>query len=76
MPVELKLPNLGENVEKGDVVRVLVAVGDRVGTLKLSVGEKTVYEAPVVALAAVEPAGFFVRLWDAIVMWISGLFAA
>jgi pyruvate dehydrogenase E2 component (dihydrolipoamide acetyltransferase) len=30
MPVELKLPNLGENVEKGDVVRVLVGVGDRV----------------------------------------------
>jgi pyruvate dehydrogenase E2 component (dihydrolipoamide acetyltransferase) len=30
MPVEFKLPELGENVEKGDVVRVLVAVGDDV----------------------------------------------
>jgi pyruvate dehydrogenase E2 component (dihydrolipoamide acetyltransferase) len=30
MPVEFKLPELGENVEKGDVVRVLVAVGDPV----------------------------------------------
>jgi pyruvate dehydrogenase E2 component (dihydrolipoamide acetyltransferase) len=28
MATELKLPELGENVEKGDVVRVLVAVGD------------------------------------------------
>jgi pyruvate dehydrogenase E2 component (dihydrolipoamide acetyltransferase) len=28
MPVEFKLPELGENVEKGDVVRVLVAPGD------------------------------------------------
>jgi pyruvate dehydrogenase E2 component (dihydrolipoamide acetyltransferase) len=28
MPVEFKLPELGENVEKGDVVRVLVNVGD------------------------------------------------
>lgn len=28
MPVEFKLPELGENVEKGDVVRVLVAAGD------------------------------------------------
>src|ERR1700683_1726618 len=28
MAVEFKLPELGENVEKGDVVRVLVAVGD------------------------------------------------
>jgi pyruvate dehydrogenase E2 component (dihydrolipoamide acetyltransferase) len=28
MAVEFKLPELGENIEKGDVVRVLVAVGD------------------------------------------------
>ena len=28
MPVEFTLPELGENVEKGDVVRVLVKVGD------------------------------------------------
>jgi pyruvate dehydrogenase E2 component (dihydrolipoamide acetyltransferase) len=28
VPVEFKLPELGENVEKGDVVRVLVNVGD------------------------------------------------
>jgi pyruvate dehydrogenase E2 component (dihydrolipoamide acetyltransferase) len=28
MPVEFKLPELGENIEKGDVVRVLVGVGD------------------------------------------------
>src|SRR6185503_5291344 len=28
MPAELKLPELGENVEKGDVVRVLVKAGD------------------------------------------------
>jgi len=28
MPVDFKLPELGENVEKGDVVRVLVAPGD------------------------------------------------
>ena len=28
MPVEFKIPELGENVDKGDVVRVLVAPGD------------------------------------------------
>jgi pyruvate dehydrogenase E2 component (dihydrolipoamide acetyltransferase) len=28
MPVEFKLPELGENIEKGDVARVLVKVGD------------------------------------------------
>ncbi len=30
MFVEFKLPELGENIEKGDVVRVLVSAGDRV----------------------------------------------
>ena len=30
MPVEFKLPELGENIEKGDVARVLVKVGDTV----------------------------------------------
>jgi pyruvate dehydrogenase E2 component (dihydrolipoamide acetyltransferase) len=30
MAVEFKLPELGENIEKGDVVRVLVAVGDSI----------------------------------------------
>src|SRR5690606_40974928 len=30
MPVEVKLPELGENIEKGDVARVLVNVGDTV----------------------------------------------
>jgi pyruvate/2-oxoglutarate dehydrogenase complex dihydrolipoamide acyltransferase (E2) component len=30
MPLEMKLPELGENVEKGDVVRVLVSAGDDV----------------------------------------------
>ena len=30
MAVEVKLPELGENIEKGDVARVLVASGDMV----------------------------------------------
>lgn len=30
MPVEFKLPELGENIEKGDVARVLVSVGDTI----------------------------------------------
>lgn len=71
-----KSKDLVTSVELNPQLVAPLAVGDRVGTLTLSVGEKAVYEAPVVALAAVEPAGFFARLWDTIVMWISGLFAA
>ena len=52
-----------------------LAVGDPVGTVTLSVEGATVFQAPVVALQAVEPGGFLARLWDSIMMWISGLFA-
>src|SRR5262245_41007765 len=30
MPTEFRLPELGENVEKGDLVKVLVSVGDNI----------------------------------------------
>ena len=79
-PAVLTLPrgkakDLVTSVELDPQLVAPLAVGDRVGTLKLSAGDKTVYETPVVALQAVEAGGFFVRLWDTIVMWISALFA-
>ena len=46
------------------------------GNVTLSIDGDTVFEAPVVALVAVEPGGFFSRLWDTILMWIAGIFAA
>ena len=30
MPIEMKLPELGENIEGGDVLRVMVKVGDAI----------------------------------------------
>ena len=48
--IEFKLPELGENIEAGDVVRVLVAVGDRVEAsqpvLELETDKATI-EVPV-----------------------------
>ncbi len=52
-----------------------VARGDRVGTVRLTLGEETVFDAPVVALQAVEQGGFFSRIWDTILMWVSSLFS-
>ncbi|MEM6582252.1 MAG: D-alanyl-D-alanine carboxypeptidase family protein [Pseudomonadota bacterium] len=52
-----------------------IAVGDPVGTVTLSISGQTVFEAPAVALATVEPGGFFSRLWDTILMWVASLFA-
>ncbi|GAB3285431.1 D-alanyl-D-alanine carboxypeptidase family protein [Parahaliea aestuarii] len=53
-----------------------VARGDQVGTVRLTLEGETVFEAPVVALQAVEEGGFFSRLWDMVLMWFSSLFSA
>lgn len=47
--------------------------GQAVGTLKLNLEGRLLGEYPVVALQDVPVAGFFGRLWDALVMWIKSL---
>ncbi len=47
--------------------------GQEVGTLRLSLDGKPLGEYPVAALQDVPLAGFFGRLWDAIVMWFKSL---
>ncbi len=47
--------------------------GQEVGTMKLSLDGKPLGEYPVVALEDVPVAGFFGRLWDALVLWIKSL---
>ena len=42
----------------------------------MSLDGETVFESPLVALEAVEPAGFFARLWDWVLMLIASLFSA
>ena len=60
MPTEFTLPELGENVEKGDVVRVLVAAGDTVAidqpVLELETDKATIEVPSTVAgrIAAVK----------------------
>jgi len=46
-----------------------VAAGQQVGMVKISLDGEVVAHAPLVAVAAVEEAGFFKRLWDAFWMW-------
>ncbi|MCC7633732.1 D-alanyl-D-alanine carboxypeptidase family protein [Stenotrophomonas rhizophila] len=55
-----------------DVPKTLEApftAGQPIGTLKVMLDGKVVAEAPLVAVAAVEEAGFFKRLWDSFWMW-------
>jgi D-alanyl-D-alanine carboxypeptidase (penicillin-binding protein 5/6) len=71
-----KKKNLVTELDVQDQLVAPLAVGDRVGSVKLLLDGETVFESPVVALEAVEPGSFFARLWDMILMWIASLFKA
>ncbi|NYF20842.1 D-alanyl-D-alanine carboxypeptidase (penicillin-binding protein 5/6) [Xanthomonas sp. JAI131] len=43
--------------------------GQAIGTVKVSLDGKVIAQAPLVALKAVDEAGFFKRLWDSFWMW-------
>ncbi|UXY15410.1 D-alanyl-D-alanine carboxypeptidase [Chitiniphilus purpureus] len=51
-----------------------VRVGQKIGTLKVSVEGKVLGDYPVVALQNVEQAGIFGRAWDSIRLWLKKLF--
>jgi D-alanyl-D-alanine carboxypeptidase (penicillin-binding protein 5/6) len=44
--------------------------GQQVGSLKVTSGEQTLVDVPLVVLAAVEQAGLLGRAWDAVRLWI------
>ncbi|HUH94201.1 MAG TPA: D-alanyl-D-alanine carboxypeptidase family protein [Casimicrobiaceae bacterium] len=46
-----------------------IASGQRVGVVKVTLEDKPMGEYPLMALAAVEPAGFFGRLWGTVRLW-------
>src|SRR3546814_16806569 len=55
-----------------DVPQTLVAPiakGQQIGTVKVTLDGKTIASAQLVAIDAVEEAGFLGRLWGAITMW-------
>ena len=71
-----KHSELQTTVELNDALVAPLAVGDPVGTVTVKLNDETVFQQPAVALSAVEEAGFFARLWDSIMMFISKLFGA
>ena len=55
-----------------DVPRTLVAPiakGQKIGMVKVMLDGKLVAQRPLVAIAAIEQAGFFKRLWHELLMW-------
>lgn len=71
-----KRQQVEQRVALVDNIEAPLAVGDSVGTLTLLLDGELLYQGPVVALEAVEPGGFFARLWDIILMWLARLFGA
>ncbi|MCW4455563.1 D-alanyl-D-alanine carboxypeptidase [Flavobacterium sp. MXW15] len=61
--------DLKPSMEVPKVLEAPIAAGQQVGTVKVSLDGKVVAQAPLVAVAAVEQAGFFKRLWDSFWMW-------
>jgi D-alanyl-D-alanine carboxypeptidase (penicillin-binding protein 5/6) len=61
---------LTTEVVRQDPLMAPIAKGQSMGVLKVKSGADVVAEVPLVALEAVEQAGFFGRLWDTIRLWI------
>ena len=74
-PIVIAVPSGTAAELKTDVVRpdpliAPIQQGQAIGQLRVHQGERVLVERPLVALEAVEQAGFFGRLWDAIRLWI------
>jgi D-alanyl-D-alanine carboxypeptidase (penicillin-binding protein 5/6) len=57
-----------------DPLTAPLAVGDVVGELTLLLDGEVIEQVPLVALENLEPAGFFARLWDIVLMWLASVF--
>ena len=73
--VMVTVPKAQVTSVKGEIERMepLVApitAGQKIGTLRVRLGNTVLTERPVIALEAMEPAGWFGRAWDTIRLWI------
>nr|WP_148212845.1 D-alanyl-D-alanine carboxypeptidase family protein [Hahella chejuensis] len=65
---------LEATVDIDKVIKAPIEVGAELGKLTVKLNGELLLEKPVVALEAVEEAGFFKRIWHAIVLFFMGLF--
>ena len=69
-----QVDKLEAGVTMNPVIKAPIAAGDVLGQVEVKLGEEVVHTAPLVALADVEEAGLFGRLWDSIRLFFYGLF--
>jgi serine-type D-Ala-D-Ala carboxypeptidase (penicillin-binding protein 5/6) len=68
------LDKLEASITMNPAIKAPIAAGDVLGQVEVRDGDKVVHSAPVVALADVEEAGIFGRLWDSIRLFFYSLF--
>lgn len=57
-----------------DTIKAPLQAGQRMGTLEIQLGDEVVSEQPLIALETIEKGGFFKRIWDTILLFVTGLF--
>ena len=66
--------NLQAQTLVDEIIAAPISKGEVFGELIITLGDETLAKSELVALADVEPAGFFARLWDSIRLFFMGLF--
>ncbi len=65
-----QISQLKADIERTTPLLAPIAKGQKIGVLKVKLGDQIVAQQPILALAAVEEAGFVGRLWDTMRLWI------
>ena len=64
-----KYDQLKPSMDVPETLEAPIAKGQAIGKVRVTLDGKVVAERPLVALEAVEEAGFFKRLWHEFLMW-------
>ncbi|MFT7468376.1 MAG: D-alanyl-D-alanine carboxypeptidase (penicillin-binding protein 5/6), partial [Candidatus Pseudothioglobus sp.] len=62
--------NLAASMDIDSVINAPIIVNQQLGILTVSLDGEIVFEAPLVALSAIDEAGFFQRLWDSVSLFL------
>ena len=65
-----QIGNIKGEIERTEPLIAPIYAGQRIGTLRIRLGETVIAERPLIALETVETAGWFKSTWDTIRLWV------
>lgn len=65
-----QIDNIKGEIERTEPLVAPIQAGQRIGTLRIKLGDTVIAERPLEALETVEMAGWFKQTWDTIRLWI------